>query len=71
MRAAHDHLEVTYVANYDDADRERLMGNVEIIQNRLKIEAGIHDAGMFLKLQESHGSVAARLTSHNPRSKED
>ena len=71
FRTAYDHFDVRTVANYSDADRGRLMGDVGIIRNRLKIEAAIHNAGMFLKLQESQGSVADWLASHHPKSKED
>ena len=47
------------------------MGDAEIVRNRLKIEAAIHNAGVFLSLRDSHGSVAEWLKSHHPRSKED
>jgi predicted alpha/beta-fold hydrolase len=47
------------------------MGDAGIIRNRLKIEAAIHNAGVFLNLREIHGSVAEWLASHHPKSKED
>ena len=71
LRAAYDNFDVRTVANYGDADRARLMSDAGVIRNRLKIEAAIHNAGVFLNLQESHGSFADWLASHHPKSKED
>jgi DNA-3-methyladenine glycosylase I len=71
LRAAYDNLDVRTVANYGDADRARLMGDAGIIRNRLKIEAAIHNAGVFLNLRESHGFFADWLASQHPKSKED
>ena len=71
FRNAYDNFDVGIVAHYGDADRARLMGDAEIVRNRLKIEAAIHNAGVFLNLREIHGSVAEWLASHHPKSKED
>lgn len=71
FRKAYDDFDVATVANYGDADLDRLMGDVRIIRNRLKIEAAIHNAGMVLRLQKSHGSFAEWLASNHPKSKED
>jgi DNA-3-methyladenine glycosylase I len=71
LRCAYDNFDVGIVANYGDTDRARLMGDAGIIRNCMKIEATIHNAGVFLNLREIHGSVAEWLASHHPKSKED
>ena len=71
FRNAYDNFDTRIIANYGDTDRARLMGNPDIVRNRLKIEAAIHNAGVFLSLRETHGSVAGWLASHHPKSKED
>jgi len=68
---AYDDFDVGIVANYGEADRARLMNDAGIVRNRLKIEAAIHNAGMVLRLQKSHGSFAEWLASNHPKSKED
>src|SRR3989344_1108414 len=40
------------IANYTEADKERLMQDAGIIRNRLKIESAILNAKQFLKLKE-------------------
>ena len=71
FRTAYDDFDVRIVANYGDSDRARLMADPGIIRNRLKIEAAIHNAGVLMNLQASHGSFADWLESHHPKSKED
>ncbi|MEG0564605.1 MAG: DNA-3-methyladenine glycosylase I [Hungatella sp.] len=44
------------VALYDDVKVEMLMKNEGIIRNRLKIHAAIHNAGLFLAVQQQYGS---------------
>jgi len=50
---------------------ERLLKNEGIIRNRLKVEAAITNAKRVLALQKSHGSFAAWLDAHHPRSKDE
>ena len=71
FRSAYNNFDVGIVANYGDTDRARLMGDARIVRNRLKIEAAIHNAGVFLNLREIHGSVVGWLASHHPKSKKD
>ncbi|WP_444676748.1 DNA-3-methyladenine glycosylase I [Halomonas sp. E19] len=67
---AFDHFDVDRVADYGDAERERLLQNSAIIRNRRKIEAVIHNAGVIRELRERHGSFAAWLDHHHPLTKE-
>lgn len=60
-RRAFHHFDPTLVAEMTAEDQERLMENVEIIRNRLKIKATIHNAKAFLRVQEECGSFSAYL----------
>lgn len=50
---------------------ERLLRDPGIIRNRLKIEAAIENARRIAALRKSHGSFAAWLDAHHPRSKDE
>ncbi|HTF27377.1 MAG TPA: DNA-3-methyladenine glycosylase I, partial [Flavitalea sp.] len=50
FRKAYDNFNITKVAAYGDADRERLMEDPGIIRNRLKINAAIENARMIVLL---------------------
>ena len=55
-REAFDGFDPKKAALYDGAKVEALMANAGIIRNRLKINAAIVNAGLFLDIQEKHGS---------------
>jgi len=55
-KAAFDDFEPRKVALYDDAKIAELMANAGIIRNRLKINAAVINAKLFLKIIETHGS---------------
>ncbi|MCL2126561.1 MAG: DNA-3-methyladenine glycosylase I [Oscillospiraceae bacterium] len=55
-REAFDGFDPRKVAAYDDAKIEALMANAGIIRNRLKINAAIINAKLFLQIMEQHGS---------------
>jgi DNA-3-methyladenine glycosylase I len=69
FRNAYSGFNIAEVAAYTDADRIRLLGDVGIIRNRLKIDAAIENAKRILKIQQSHGSFAYWLAQHHPLSK--
>jgi len=46
------------VAQFDDADRRRLLADPEIVRNRLKIASAISNARAFLDVQSEHGSFS-------------
>jgi len=69
FRAAFDNFVVSRVARFTPARRARLLQNEGIIRNRLKIDAAIENAKRIVALQKSHGSFAAWLAAHHPRSK--
>lgn len=69
FRTAYDDFSVDAVAAYGDADVERLLGDAGIIRNRLKVAAAVHNAGVILRLRETHGSFAGWLDAHHPMEK--
>jgi DNA-3-methyladenine glycosylase I len=71
FRRAYGGFDPAVVARYGARDRRRLMHDAGIIRNRLKIDAAIANAATILELRASHGSFAAWLDAHHPRSKEE
>jgi len=57
--AAFDNFDYKKIAKYTDADRERLMSDPGIIRNRLKVNAAITNAQLFMKVQEEFGSFSS------------
>lgn len=57
-RKAYKQFDVKKVARFNQGDVERLLGNAGIVRNRAKIDASIHNANLFIDLQQQHGSFA-------------
>ncbi|MCL2109098.1 MAG: DNA-3-methyladenine glycosylase I [Oscillospiraceae bacterium] len=57
-RAAFDNFDPQKVALYDELKVEQLMKNAGIIRNRLKINAAITNAKLFLEIAEKHGNFS-------------
>jgi DNA-3-methyladenine glycosylase I len=55
-RAAFDGFDPAKVALYGDEKVAELLANSGIIRNRLKINAAVANAKLFLEIQEKHGS---------------
>lgn len=70
FRKAYSNFEVKKVAAYTETDRERLMQDVGIIRNRLKINAAIENAKTILALQQEFGSFEKWLEAQHPKTKE-
>ena len=66
FRAAFHGFDPRVVARFDDADRERLMGDAGIVRNRAKIDATIGNAVALLATVEEFGSFDAYLASMVP-----
>jgi DNA-3-methyladenine glycosylase I len=62
-------FDIDTVAAFGPADVQRLLGDAGIIRNRLKVAAVIDNAKRLQEIRASHGSFAAWLDSHHPRSK--
>jgi DNA-3-methyladenine glycosylase I len=70
FRAAYDRFDVGRVAGYGRGEKARLRRDAGIIRNRLKIDAAVANARRIAALRTAHGSFAAWLDAHHPRSKE-
>jgi DNA-3-methyladenine glycosylase I len=71
FRAAYDGFDVDAVAAYCDADRARLLADPQIVRNRLKVDAAIHNARQIAALRDAFGSFAGWIDAHHPRDKAD
>jgi len=56
FRRAFDGFDCRKIANYGEADKARLLSDKYIIRNRLKIDAAIVNAGIFMAIQKEYGS---------------
>jgi DNA-3-methyladenine glycosylase I len=69
-RDAFDHFDAAVIAKYDQKKRRRLLADAGIIRNRLKIDAAIENAKMFLAVQEEFGTFDEyiwRFVGNEPR----
>src|SRR5215467_3651520 len=55
-RAAFDNFEAAIIARYGQKKRTSLLSNAGIVRNRLKVEAAIQNAKMFLVVQDEFGT---------------
>lgn len=60
-------FDVKQVAAFDDQDVERLMKDEGIIRNRLKINGAIHNARLFIGLQQEFGSFYSYVWKFMPQ----
>ena len=68
---AYDGFKVERVAGYRESARARLLSDVGIIRNKLKINAAIENARRILELRKEFGSFKGWLDAHHPRTKND
>lgn len=71
FRQALASYDIARVAAYGEEDLELLLGNADIIRNRLKIQACIYNAQQILSLQQEHGSFKNWLDQQAPLSLEE
>ena len=71
FRTAYSNFDIKKVAAYSEIDRERLLNDVGIIRNRLKVNAAIENAKTILTLQEEFGSFEKWLEEFHPLNKEE
>jgi DNA-3-methyladenine glycosylase I len=71
FRKAYHNFNISKVAAYTEADRERLMADPGIIRNRLKINAAIENAKTIQGLQKEHSSFEKWLEQNYPKTKEE
>ncbi|WP_449435816.1 DNA-3-methyladenine glycosylase I [Pedobacter steynii] len=68
-RQAFANFDVEKVAAFTDADVERLMNDAGIIRNRLKVNAAINNAKLFIAIQKEFGSFADYMWGFLPDKK--
>jgi DNA-3-methyladenine glycosylase I len=66
FRAAFDGFDVRRIAEYGEADVERLLGDAGIVRHRGKIVSAINNARRVLELVEETGSLGAYFWSFEP-----
>src|SRR4026209_447646 len=66
FRRAYHGFDPELVAHYGKADHKRLLADVGIIRNRLKVDAAIANAQRILEMRKTHGSFAGRPAAHHP-----
>lgn len=71
FRQAFGGFDIQTIAGFQESDVETLVQNPDIIRNRRKIEATIHNAQVILKLQKDQGSFKNWLDQHHPLSLEE
>ncbi len=67
---AFDGFNIEKVANYGEADFNRLVNDERIIRNKLKINAAIHNAQAILQIQREFGSFKNWLDLEHPKTKD-
>lgn len=55
MLSAYDNFDPDKLIHYTDKDRERLLGNAGIIRSKLKVNAAISNAQVFVKMRDEDG----------------
>lgn len=68
-RAAFAQFDPNIVAQFTEIDVEQLMGNSGIVRHRQKIQATIHNAQAFIRIQNQHSSFSHYLwqfVNHSP-----
>ncbi len=71
FRKAYHNFNIKKVAAYKEKDIERLLSDVGIIRNKLKVNAAIENAKSILVLQKQFGSFKEWLNHHHPKTKEE
>ena len=68
-RMAFADFDVNKVANFNEADVERLMADVGIIRNKLKVASAITNAKLFIEIQKEFGSFSNFIRGFLPDGK--
>ncbi|MCK5829129.1 MAG: DNA-3-methyladenine glycosylase I [Methylococcales bacterium] len=55
-RKAFDNFDAQLIAQYDEEKIQQLLNNPEIVRNKLKVNAAINNAQVFLAIQKEYGS---------------
>ena len=61
FRQVYDNFDVEKVSRYDEKKMQELLADPGIIRNRLKVQASVRNARVFLQIQAEFGSFDAYL----------
>ena len=68
---AYDGYDIDIIAAYDDNQRQILLNNSDIIRNKLKVNAAIHNANIIKDMRQTHGGFMAWIKANHPRKRID
>ncbi|GGE60161.1 DNA-3-methyladenine glycosylase I [Pedobacter psychrotolerans] len=68
-RRAFAHFDVQKVAAFNEQDVERLLNDAGIIRNKLKVNAAIINARLFIEIQKEFGSFSSYIWDYIPNQK--
>ena len=71
FKMAYSNFNIETIAQYDDAERERLLSDAGIIRNKLKVNAAIYNAQQIMQIKEEFGSFKQWLDKKHPLSLEE
>lgn len=71
FKQAYHQFDLETVAKYTQTDINRLLNDVGIIRNKLKINAAIENAKTIVVLQSQFGSFKNWLDNHHPKTKDE
>lgn len=71
FRKSYSNFDIKTIANYSEKDRNRLLNDVGIIRNKLKVNAAIYNAQVILDIQKEFGSFKNWLNYHLSKTKEE
>lgn len=71
FRKAYRGFDIDKVAKFTEKDRARLLADVGIIRNRLKVNAAIENAKRIRELRKEFGSFKGWLDVHHPLMKDE
>jgi DNA-3-methyladenine glycosylase I len=69
FRKAFRGFDIDRVARFTAKDQARLLADAGIIRNKLKVRAVIENARRIRMLRKAHGSFAAWIAAHHPRTR--
>ena len=67
FRKAYDQFDIDTIAGYQEADCARLLTDIGIIRNRLKVSAAIENARRIQAMRPQYGSFKSWLDTHHPQ----
>ncbi len=71
FKKAYSNFNIDQVANYEQADIDRLLSDAGIIRNKLKINAAIHNAQQIIHIREEFGTFKQWLDNNHPLSRDE